>query len=293
VQVLWQNVYNGLQASQEQHAVMLTEAPLNPKQNRAKSAEVFFDTFSVPGLYIQQQPILSLYASGRTSGIVLDSGDGVTTCVPVFEGFVLPHAVGRIDVAGRDITEYLQLLLRKSGHIFHTSSEFEIVRDIKEKICYINMTLESKTEKEDDTEHDPIYKLPDGKTITIGSEKKLAPEVLFNPSLIGQEYVGIHQCLNDSISKCDIDVRKAMYGDIVLAGGSTMFDGFGDRLLIEMRKLAPRDTKIKIFAPLERTTSTWLGGSILASLTTFKKMWITKKEWDEAGASVVFRKTLL
>lgn len=292
MQHLWQHTYNELNVVQDQHPVLLTEAPLNPRANRGKAAEVFFETFNVPALYVQVQAILSLYASGRTTGVVLDSGDGVTNAVPVYQGFALPHAVQRIDVAGRDVTEYLQLLLRKSGHNFHTSAEQEVVRDIKEKICYVAFNIE-KTEKDDseDVEPEVPYKLPDGNVIQIGAEKFRAPEVLFNPSLIGQEYVGIHQCLVDSISKCDLDIRRSMFSEIILAGGSTMFDGLGDRLLSEVRKLAPRDTKIKIWAPPQRTLSTWIGGSILASLTTFKKMWITRKEYDDAGKNAVYRKT--
>jgi len=291
MQHIWQHTYTQLTIVQDQHPVLLTEAPLNPRSNRAKSAEIFFETFNVPAFYVQSQAILSLYASGRTTGVVLDSGDGVTNAVPVYEGFALPHAMQRIDVAGRDVTEYLQLLLRKSGHTFHTSAELEVVKAIKENRCYVAFNIE-KAEKAlaDDDETIP-YKLPDGTVIQIGSEKFRAPEVLFNPSLIGLEYSGIHQCLVTAISKCDLDIRRTLYQQIILAGGSTMFDGLGDRLLSEVRKLAPRNTKIKIWAPPERILSTWIGGSILASLATVKNMWISRKEYDEAGKTVVFRKT--
>lgn len=122
--------------------MLLTEAPLNPRKNREKAAEIFFETFNVPALFISMQAVLSLYASGRTTGIVLDSGDGVTHTVPVYEGFAMPHAIMRIDVAGRDITDHLQLLLRKAGYNFSTSAEHEIVRTIKESACYVGMFIE-------------------------------------------------------------------------------------------------------------------------------------------------------
>lgn len=288
MQHVWQHTYNELDVVQDQHPVLLTEAPLNPRSNRGKAAEVFFETFNVPALYVQIQAILSLYASGRTTGVVLDSGDGVTNAVPVYEGFSLPHAMQRVDVAGRDVTEYLQLLLRKAGHNFNTSAEMEVVKDIKEKICYVAFDMKKNNEEE---ELEVPFKLPDGNTIQVGAEKCQAPEVLFNPSLIGQEYVGMHQCLLNSIAKCDMDVRRNMFSDIILSGGSTMFDGLGDRLLKEVRKLAPRDTKIKIWAPPQRQLSTWLGGSILASLATFKKMWVTRKEYEEGGKNAIYRKT--
>jgi len=275
----------------DQHPVLLTESPINPKKNRAKATEIFFETFNVPALYVQLQAILSLYASGRTTGVVLDSGDGVTSAVPVYEGFTIPHAISRIDVGGRDITEHLQLLLRKAGHNFHTSAELEVVKDIKEKICYVGFNVDKLEKDESEGGHKELpYKLPDGTTIMVGAEVFRAPEILFNPAIIGQEYVGIHQCLINTISRCDLDIRRAMFNDILLAGGSTLFEGFGERLLSEVRKLAPRDTKIQIWAPPDRLVSTWMGGSILASLATFKKMWITKKEYDESGKSAIFRK---
>jgi len=289
MQTIWQHVYTELNVNQDQHPVLLTEAPLNPRLNRGKAAEIFFETFNVPALYVQVQAILSLYASGRTTGVVLDSGDGVTNAVPIYEGFILPHAITRIDVAGRDVTEYLQLLLRKAGHNFHTSAELEVVKDIKEKMCYVAFNIEKSESDLEDTEPEAQYTLPDGNQILLGAEKFRAPEVLFNPGLLGLEYVGIHQCLVNSISKCDMDIRRSLFTDIIMSGGSTMFDGLGDRLLSEVRKLAP-STKIKILAPPDRTISAWIGGSILASLATFKKMWVTRREYDEFGKNAIFRK---
>lgn len=120
-----------------QHPVLLTEPPLNPRSNRDTAAQILFETFNVPALYTSIQAVLSLYASGRTTGIVLDSGDGVSHAVPVYEGFAMPSSIRRIDVAGRDVTEYMQTLLRKSGYVFHTSAEKEVVRMIKEKVSYV------------------------------------------------------------------------------------------------------------------------------------------------------------
>eukprot|EP00467_Chlorarachnion_reptans_P020577 CAMPEP_0114532930 /NCGR_PEP_ID=MMETSP0109-20121206/26952_1 /TAXON_ID=29199 /ORGANISM="Chlorarachnion reptans, Strain CCCM449" /LENGTH=169 /DNA_ID=CAMNT_0001716075 /DNA_START=529 /DNA_END=1038 /DNA_ORIENTATION=- len=163
-------------------------------------AEVFFETFNVPAFYVQIPPILCLYASGRTTGLVLDSGEGVTHAVPVFEGFALPHAMQRIDVAGRDVTEYLQRLLRKAGYSFHTTAELEVVRNIKEKVCFTSYDYKKDSvEKEEEPNAEQIYRLPDGKWIGIGQEKFRAPEVMFNPDLIGLEYPGVHECLVDSI----------------------------------------------------------------------------------------------
>ncbi|XAO23742.1 actin-2 [Cryptococcus bacillisporus CA1280] len=277
---IWGWVYGeGLKALSEEHPVLLTEAPLNPRQNRDIAAQIFFETFNVPAFFTSVQAVLSLYSSGRTTGIVLDSGDGVTHAVPVFEGFSMPHAVRRIDLAGRDITDHLQLLLRKAGHNLHTSAEKEVVRTIKEKTCYL--ALNPAKEEKDQSGAWEEFRLPDGKVIQLGTERFLAPEILFNPELVGQEYPGVHQLIVDSINRADLDLRKSLFSNIVLSGGSTLCTGFGDRLLNEVKKLALKDVKLKIYAPPERKYSTWIGGSILAGLSTFKKMWVSADEYKE------------
>ncbi|KAI8803386.1 actin-like protein [Cladochytrium replicatum] len=285
---IWQYMYSeDLKVISEEHPVLLTEAPLNPRQHRENAAQIFFETFNVPALYMSVQAVLALYASGRTTGIVLDSGDGVTHAVPVYEGFGMQQAVRRIDVAGRDVTDYLQLLLRKAGWHFHTSAEHEIVRTMKEKACYIALNP-SKEEKESSGKYDD-YELPDGNIVKLGSERFRAPEILFNPEIIGQEYAGVHQVVVDCINKADMDLRKSLYANIVLSGGSTLCKGFGDRLLHEVKKLAMKEMKIKIFVPPERKWSTWIGGSILASLSTFKKMWVSAEEYEE-DPDIIHRK---
>lgn len=291
MELIWRHVYSEMKVMFEEHPVLLTEAPLNPRKNREKAAEIFFETFGAPALFVSAQAILSLYASGRTTGVVLDSGDGVTHAVPVFEGFALPHAVMRSDVAGRDVTEHLALQLRRTGHVFSTSAEREVVRQIKEKECYLALNAQ----KEEQVEHDKSstqhhYRLPDGTTIALGAERFRAPEILFHPSIIGLEYPGIHELLAYSIQRADLDLRQTLFSQIVLSGGSTMFEKFGDRLLNDLRKLAPKDIKIRISAPPERKLTTFIGGSILASLATFKKMWVSKEEFEEDGFSILHRK---
>lgn len=311
---IWQYVYSDeLRILSEEHPVLLTEAPVNPRANREMAAQIFFETFNVPALYLSIQAVLALYASGRTTGVVLDSGDGVSHAVPVYSGFAIPSAVQRIDIAGRDVTEYLQLLLRKSGVILHTSAEKEIVREIKERHCYL--AIDPKREEKEwavmgmerlhpaldtrskssssaaDAGPSPsqpasntspnVFRLPDGRELRLGAEQFRASEILFSPHIIGSEYNGVHQMVSDSINRADLDLRSDLYESIVLSGGSTLTRGFGDRLLSELKMIAPKNTKIKIYAPPERKYSTWIGGSILAGLSTFKKMWVSVDDWHE------------
>lgn len=285
---IWNYVYSKdhLNVPSEDHAVLLTEAPLNPYSTRAKAAEIFFEGMNVPAMYCSIQAILSLYASGRTTGVVMDSGDGVTHVVPVYEGFAVPHAISRMDLAGRDVTRHLQLLLRRTGYNFQTSAEMEVVRQIKENCCVVAF---NPAEQENQPLTKYPYQLPDGTILEIGAEAFRAPEILFQPDLVGSEYRGIHDCLVKSVMKTDMDLRRILFGQMVLAGGTTLFHGFGDRLLNEVRKhpLSPKDTKIRIAAPPERLHTAWIGGSILASLSTFKSMWITRADYLEHGAKIL------
>lgn len=290
---IWDHTFtNELRVAPEEHPIFTTDAYQNPKENREKMMQIMFETFNAPAFFVCLQPVLSLYAAGRASGIVLDSGDGVSCVVPVHGGFALPQATLRCNVTGGDLTNYLGTLLTERGHTLDTVGDREIFRDIKESHCYVatDFEQEMKTAVSSSATLKKVYKLPDGQAITIDKERFRLPEALFDPSLAGIDGEGIHKTAQRAIQLCDEGLRRSMYENIVLGGGNTMYHGMVDRLRKEFSSLAPTTVKAKVFALAERKYAAWAGGSITASLSNFQNMWISKTEYEEDGVSIVHTK---
>ncbi|KAG9400325.1 Actin, aortic smooth muscle [Aphanomyces cochlioides] len=223
-----------LHISAGEHAMLLTEPPLNPTANRERMTELLFEKFQVPAMYVGMPAVLALYATGRClSGCVLDSGEGVTHSVRVFEGRALRHAMTRMDVGGGDLTDYMTTILAERGHFFTTIVDREIVREVKERTTFV--AVDGSMPASESTS----YELPDGIVVELRDERVRAPEVLFKPWLIGKEAPGIHESLLSTISKCDIDTRRDLYSNVVLSGGNTLFHGLPERLTNELNAQTP------------------------------------------------------
>jgi len=276
--------------------VMLTEPPMNPVRNRERMVEVMFEKYGFAGAYVAIQAVLTLYAQGLLTGVVVDSGDGVTHVCPVYEGFAMPHLTRRLDIAGRDITRYMIKLLLLRGYAFNHSADFETVRMMKEKLCYVGYNVEQEQRLAlETTVLVESYTLPDGRVIKVGGERFEAPEALFQPHLINVEGHGIAELVFSTIQAADIDIRSEMYKHIVLSGGSTMYSGLPSRLEREIKQLYLERVlkgdaeklakfKIRIEDPPRRKDMVFIGGSVLADVMKDKEnFWITKEEYAEKG----------
>lgn len=286
--------YNALGIHPDERPILLTEAPYSPRKNRERMAEIMFETFDAPALYVETQALLSLYSSGSTTGLVIDSGEGVTHIVPVNQSFLLRHAIKRINIAGRDVNRKLRELLKASGFYLDSSGGREIVRDIKEKLTYLALDYEKEMDKAKKIPKSIAeeYVLPDGQVVELVDERFRAPEIMYKPMMIGEESDPLSRVVYEAIMECDVDVRPQLYRTIALSGGNTLIKNFPERLEEEVKKLVPDRAKdmIKVEAMPDRQYAVWIGGAILASLPAFQDMMITKKQWEKEGSSVLFKR---
>lgn len=294
---LWDYTFREkLEIDPKEMKIMLTEPPLNPKKNREKLIEMMFEKYQFQGAHISIQAMLTLYAQGLLTGVVVDTGDGVTHVVPVYEGFVPQHLIRRLDVAGRHMTQYLIKLLLLRGYAFNRTADFETVRQIKEKLCYVAYEPEMERRlAQETTVLMETYELPDGRVIKVGRERFEAPEALFNPSLIDVEGAGLGDMVFDMIQKADVDLRTEFYKNIVLSGGSSMYPGLPSRLEKDIKARYLKDVlkgdktrlskfRLHIDDPPRRKHMVFLGGSVLADLMKDRdEFWISKQEYDEQG----------
>ena len=244
-------------------------------------------------MFIGVSSILGIYSAGRTTGVVLDSGENISNFVPIYEGYSFPHAIIKVNLGGRDLTDYLIRLLTEKRYNIDTLARINLVNDMKEKQCYVAYDFDAEMR---DTNQNNFfenkYVMPDGEEINIEYERLRCPEALFKPNLIEKQMNGIHELCFSSIQKSDMEIRKDMYSNIVLNGGNTMFQGLPERLMKEIQRLTPgaSSNKVRVIALPERKYGTWIGGSILSSLSNFQCMWITKAEYNEIGKIIVHKR---
>ena len=281
---IWNHIFtNELKVSSEEQNVLLTGYLKYPKETREKIAQTMFEKFNVPGLYIANPGVLAIYCAGKFDGIAIDLGEGGSRFIPIFDVFSLSHAEIYQNFGGKDLTEYMAILLNNSGYRFKFSTDREIIEKIKKEICYVAFDYEEELKSVKNIN----YRLPDDKVIIAKDQRIKCPEVLFKPGIYN-----IGQACYDSIQKCDIDIRKDLYHNIVLSGGTSLFNGLPQRFEKEIKNLAPESMKeeVRVIASPERRFASWIGGSILSSISEFENIFIEKYEYEEQGATIVHRK---
>eukprot|EP00668_Euglena_longa_P048304 GGOE01065372.1.p1 GENE.GGOE01065372.1~~GGOE01065372.1.p1 ORF type:complete len:386 (+),score=98.19 GGOE01065372.1:110-1267(+) len=300
IERLWNHTfYNELKIEPEAHPVILAEVALNTMRNREKATEIMFESFALPGLYIAVSSVLSLYSSGQTTGLVVDSGRDITMTVPIFEGYTLTRHIMRSKIAGQAVTQYLNALLMERGYNFTTVNEMDIVNYMKENVCYTAPDYVAALQRTRSGQEVPIkYPLPDGQDILLNEERFRCTEVMFDPTMYNADpkAIGLDKMCFESIGKCDADIRKEMYRYMMLSGGNTLFTGVGQRIQLGIQGLYkakfPNEPMVptKVVENVERMYATWLGGSMLGVLPMFHKMWISKADYNEHGPGVVHTK---
>jgi actin-related protein 2 len=301
---VWRHTFEEvLKVDPSECRIMLTDPPMNPKRNREKLIETMFEEFGFAGAFIQIQAVLTLYARGLMTGLVLDSGDGVTHIIPVVDGYGFSHLTKRLNVAGRHVTEHLVDLLLRRGYAFNRTADFDTVRQIKEQLCYVSHDYAQEMRIADETTClVQQFTLPDGRTIKLGAERFQAPEVLFSPELMGVEGGGMADLVFKCISEMEIDNRMKLYEHVVLSGGSTMYAGLPSRLERDIKKLylehvlqgntaGLKKLKLRVEDPPNRKHMVFLGAAVLANIMkAHDEFWISKQEWEEEGVNALHRK---
>ncbi|XP_061263306.1 actin isoform X2 [Bos javanicus] len=283
---------NMLHVAPEQHPLLMAEPPLNSISSKERLSQILFETFSVPALYLANQGVLSLYASGHTAGMTIESGEGMTYFVPIIDGCPLHQSTFHMDIAGQDLTLYFLHLLSESGHSFVSTADRECARDLKEKNCFVALDFEKEKAEANSPSYPQKCQLPDGQEIDLGRERFFCPEALFQPDLIERNNLGIHIKAFECISSCNPAFWKILFGHIILSGGTGTCSGLRSRLQKETSTLVSPKINVKASTCPYSMYGAWVGGSMLCSLSTFKDMWVTIEEYREMGFSVVGRRTL-
>ena len=299
MEIIWHHMlYDELRIAPDDHNIILTDIPLNAPENREKTVQMFFEKFNVPGLFISMTSVLAIYDAGRTSGMAIDSGEVITNFVPVYEGFAFPNAISKSETGGKVLTDYLISLLSEKKYNINTMTKKLKINEIKERYCRVSYDFENEIrEAGEEGNLEERIKLPDGEEIILELEKLKCPEALFRPNFFNKSDInmrGLHDECCASIQQIDVEIRKDLYSNIVLAGGNTMFEGLPERLTKEIQKLTPSaaSNKVKVIALPERKYASWIGATILSSLSNFQCMWITRAEYKETGESIVHKKCL-
>lgn len=275
--------------------VLVTQPVILPKNNKKVLAEIFFENQNTQYLFFGTQSVLSLFAHGKSDGIVLESGEGVTQVASVFNGYKIENAFEQIAFGGSDVSMYLKFLFKRNGVLVNSSSEDCIFSEMKKHACQVNRTgiqsVDSSKSEQLQTSPEINYSLPDGSQIKLKNERFLAGEVLFNPAVAGLAFCGIHELVENSIQNIDIDLASYLCKNVYLSGGNTQMNGFVERFAFELNKISKNKSEKNIIASKgDRSLLAWRGGSVITNMSSFSTLWISKQEYQENGERIFLTK---
>jgi actin len=296
---IWAHIFaNELKVKPEAHNVFLTESIHSSNKEREKIAEIMFEKFSIFNIHIEPQQVMSLYSTTKTSGLIIESGEGTTEIVPIYEGYIIPQGIRSSPIAGDYMTKNFYENIREKLKKHNVGNTFDISRKIKEKFAEVSLdenlinsfdNLRLYDSRDPNSENS--FTLPDGNNLEIGNEKFIVPEAIFNPEINSLDTPSLQSLIQDSISNVDLHLRKDFISNIVLGGGNTMIKNFPERLKKELQILLPNNKEhVKINAQKERLYSSWIGASVVCSISNFQQMWISKNDYEEIGPSVINKK---
>ena len=294
--LIFNYIYSKLDINEQKikdHPILISEPLHNQDSNREKIAEILFEKIGVPALIFGSQPLLSLFSTAYTTGVILESGDAITQSCVSYEGYLIPSSCFRYDYGGRDVTNVLKTLIDKNNYNLSNNSfiDMKIYKNIKEKQCYLKLTKEDG-KYEDFNSIKSEFILPDGSKIELVNEKIFAPEILFNNKLVSSEYPSFNEMVLNSISKADINIRNILYNKVVLTGGNTLFKGMEAKMKQTMERAVPKYTEIKVRMNSNPKLSCWNGGNVVSSLSSFKQLLVTQNDWKEQGKKIIYNKCI-
>lgn len=289
VDSIWDHAFRErLLIDPKEHPILLAEPSSNSQQQRERAAELMFESHKVPALFLAKNAVLTSFASGRPTSLVVDCGGGSTTVAAVHDGYVLQKAVVSSPIGGEVLTDCLMRFLESKGILvkprysfkrkearpgefqivdldfpnttasYKRYSQMLIVNDFKEAVCRVPDTVF------DETSYSNIpttsYELPDGQILEFGADRFKFPDLIFNPSLLqtmphmekldnlGHSLRGLPQMVIESINKCDVDIRRELFSSILLAGGTASMQQMKERLEKDLMEEAPQAARVKVLA---------------------------------------------
>lgn len=280
-----------LRVNYAEHPLILTESSRSDQRQREKLLQVIFETFQVPSFYLGKQPIFSIYSSGQKTGISVDIGYEMTQIVPVVEGSIVSSAMTTQNFGGKTITDYFLKALKERGCALSELSANLVANEVKEKLGYVALDFENEVKKNNGSHGcDTSYQTQDGDEFKISDERYNCPELLFSPQINKLGHLSLQKVVYETVMKCESNVQNQLFDNIVLCGGSSLFNGLPERFKLELKGMVNKSTKINLVAPANRNYAAWMGAAAFASLPDFAELAIKSEEYRESGAQILTKK---